>query len=607
MKRIWCLILFLVLLLLAACGPEPVAEQSVEVRSSATVELSVATQQPTPIQIKDTPQPTPMPPTHTPIPAVEQPTEVPPTPAEVAEPTPYPGLSLPTVRGELFSASGACAACHTQLVDEAGNDVSTDTHWRASMMANAARDPYWQASVRSEVLTHADLQAVIEDKCAACHMPMARFAAISAGEANKVLDDGFLDPEHELHSLALDGISCTLCHQIQEDGLGEQESFSSGFLIDAELPSGEREAFGPHPVEEDLDIVMQGSSGFVPAESLHIEDPALCATCHTLYTPHVDAEGHVAGEFPEQMAYFEWQASSFGDTVTCQGCHMPTATGGVSLSIVGGPLRSPFHQHIFAGGNGYMLEILQTFGDEINVTASSTQFQDKQGQALEQLQKRSASIAFKEVNVDGSKLTADIGITSMVGHKFPTGFPSRRVWIHLSVQDAKGQIVFESGAVNPDGSITGNDNDADRAAYEPHYQVVDDSEQVQIYESIMGDTEGQVTTTLLKGAGYLKDNRLPPAGFDKSTAQADIAVYGVASEDEDLIGGSDRIKYIMDLGEAVGPFTVTAELLYQSIGFRWADNLRGYDAPETARFLAYYEQVSNEPIAVATATLEVSQ
>lgn len=254
-----------------------------------------------------------------------------------------------------------------------------------------------------------------------------------------------------------------------------------------------------------------------------------------------------------------------------------------------------------------MLEILRTFGEEMNVTASSTQFQDKQGQVAEQLQKRSASIAVKEVIVDGSKLTADIGITSMVGHKLPTGFPSRRIWVHLTVQDAEGQIIFESGAVNPDGSIAGNDNDADRAAYEPHYQAIEDPDQVQIYESIMGDTEGQVTTTLLKGAGYLKDNRLPPAGFDKSTVQADIAVYGVALEDEDLIGGSDRIKYIIDLGEAAGPFTVTAELLYQSVGFRWADNLRDYDAPETARFLDYYERVSNEPVIVATATLEVGQ
>jgi hypothetical protein len=183
----------------------------------------------------------------------------------------------------------------------------------------------------------------------------------------------------------------------------------------------------------------------------------------------------------------------------------------------------------------------------------------------------------------------------------------QRVWVHLTVQDAAGRTVFESGAVNPDGSIVGNDNDADAAAYEPHYQVIDSSDQVQIYESIMGDIEGQVTTTLLKGASYLKDNRLPPAGFDKDSVQTDIAVHGAALEDEGLTGGSDRIQYIIDLNDAAGPFVVTAELLYQSIGFRWADNLRLYDAPELGRFLGYYEQVSNQPVVVAIATLEVKE
>ncbi len=72
----------------------------------------------------------------------------------------------------------------------------------------------------------------------------------------------------------------------------------------------------------------------------------------------------------------------------------------------------------------------------------------------------------------------------------------------------------------------GNDNDADPAAYEPHYATIDDAEQVQIYESIMGNTDGEVTTTLLRGAGYLKDNRLLPSGFDKDTVGADIACAG---------------------------------------------------------------------------------
>jgi hypothetical protein len=43
------------------------------------------------------------------------------------------------------------------------------------MMANAARDPYWQAGVRRETIDHAGSKREIEDECSKCHMPMARY------------------------------------------------------------------------------------------------------------------------------------------------------------------------------------------------------------------------------------------------------------------------------------------------------------------------------------------------------------------------------------------------------------------------------------------------
>jgi hypothetical protein len=166
-------------------------------------------------------------------------------------------------------------------------------------------------------------------------------------------------------------------------------------------------------------------------------------------------------------------------------------------------------------------------------------------------------------------------------------------------------VIFESGGVAPDGSIVGNDNDAHAAAYEPHYAAIHDAEQVQIYEAIMGNTDGEVTTTLLRGAEYLKDNRLPPSGFDKGTVAAEIAVRGAALEDEDFVGGSDRIQYIVDVGRTEGPFTVTVELLYQSIGYRWAENLRAYEGQELDRFTAFYDKIANQPVIVARASMTV--
>jgi hypothetical protein len=168
------------------------------------------------------------------------------------------------------------------------------------------------------------------------------------------------------------------------------------------------------------------------------------------------------------------------------------------------------------------------------------------------------------------------------------------------VRDRSGAIVFESGAVNADGSIRGNDNDADRNAFEPHYATISKPEEVEIYESILGDTDGKVTTGLLSASQYLKDNRLLPHGFDKRTAEADIAVHGGARDDEDFTGGSDHVRYAIPVTPGNGPFRVEAELLYQPIGFRWAQNLKQYTtAAEPKRFTTYYDAMAG----AATATL----
>ena len=71
------------------------------------------------------------------------------------------------------------------------------------------------------------------------------------------------------------------------------------------------------------------------------------------------------------------------------------------------------------------------------------------------------------------------------------------------------------------------------------------------------------------------------------------------------MGGGDRVPYTIELGSAEGPFTVTVELLYQSVGYRWAENMRRHESPEPDRFLGYYEVVSNRPVVVARATAEV--
>lgn len=58
-------------------------------------------------------------------------------------------------------------------------------------------------------------------------------------------------------------------------------------------------------------------------------------------------------------------------------------------------------------------------------------------------------------------------------------------------------------------------------------------------------------------------------------------------------GGGDRIRYAVPLGGAQGPFTVDAQLWFQPIAFRWAANLKAYDAAEPQRFTRYYGAMSS--------------
>ena len=163
------------------------------------------------------------------------------------------------------------------------------------MMANSARDPYWHAAVRREVLDHPAAQAAIEDKCSTCHMPMARFDAAAAGGQGEVFAN--LAPAAPQHELAADGVSCTVCHQISAENLGEHASFDGGFAIEAAGDS--RVAFGPHDVDAGRQALMRSAATFKPSAGTHIQRSELCATCHTLFTTRARrsraGDRHVAG------------------------------------------------------------------------------------------------------------------------------------------------------------------------------------------------------------------------------------------------------------------------------------------------------------------------
>ena len=507
----------------------------------------------------------------------------------------------------LFQTSDRCFACHNGLTTRGGQDVSISSEWRSSVMANSSRDPYWQASVRRETIDHAPARAQIEDECSSCHMPMTRYAAKSRGRLGQIFVQLPFNAKKSEEPYAVDGVSCSVCHQITSATLGTPASYNGGFEIGEPTQSGVHPEFGPFDVTGGRMRIMRSSSGgFEPNAGDQIRSAELCATCHTLITKARGSDGGVIGEFPEQMPYQEWRHSDYASQRTCQSCHMPEVSEEAEISRVLPVPRRGMHRHEFVAANFFLQQLLARHAIQLVVTAPPQELSQAADRTIDYLRSQASKVSIDSLAVTSARLGATITVVNLGGHKLPTAFPSRRAWLHFVVRDRDGRTVFESGALNPDGSIQGNDNDIDPARFEPHYREISKPDQVQIYEDILGDANGHVTTGILSALRYLKDNRLLPAGFDKMSAGPDIAVLGEAAADEGFRGGQHQIRYAVDLAGSPGPYRVEVQLLYQPVGYRWANNLKSYSAaPEPARFTEYYESAGAQSAVVLTSASRI--
>jgi len=493
-----------------------------------------------------------------------------------------------------FQTSDRCVACHNGMKTEAGADYSIGLDWRASIMANSSRDPYWQGSVRRETIDHPAAAAEIQDECSHCHMPMTYFDAHAQQKKVDVFSHLPFDADKKDNAKAADGVSCAVCHQISKKNLGTPASYVGNFVIDPPQTPNQRPEHGPFVIDAGHRRVMQSSTGgFVPEEGTQIRDSALCATCHTLYTTALDKDGKPAGRLPEQVPYQEWQHSDYAGKGSCQSCHMPEVKEKTPVTSLFGELREGARHHSFVGANFFMQRILSNYRQDLSVAALPSELTAASQRTVDFLQSQSARVSIQNLETGDGKLHVDVFVENLTGHKLPTAYPSRRAWLHVVIHDRNGRTVFESGALNKDGSIQGNVNDADPSRFEPHFREITSGDQVEIYEPILGDPEGHVTTGLLTAVGYIKDNRLLPRGFDKSTAEKDIAVVGDAAEDPNFNDKGSVVRYSPQVDSSAGPFHIEAELWYEPIGYRWAHNLGTYQAYEPQRLVSYYDSLAS--------------
>ena len=201
----------------------------------------------------------------------------------------------------------------------------------------------------------------------------------------------------------------------------------------------------------------------------------------------------------------------------------------------------------------------------------------------------------------------NVGVTieNLAGHKIPTGIPYRRMWLHFRVKDQSNNTVFESGNWDSQGEIIGLDS-----LYEQHYSEITNANQIQIYEGVLKDVNGNFTFKLLRTAAYLKDNRLPPKGFNTSHPSYDtIAIVGGAVSDTNFNRqgstqgtGRDVVYYKVPALNGV-QYSITAELCYQTYSPRLVNYIQGMGSLDIEKFVSLYNASDKSPVIMKTVTV----
>ncbi len=477
-----------------------------------------------------------------------------------------PQPNLPTAvasNTQEFAGVQVCSRCHsandTVMRDRKGRDVSPIGEWQISMMALAARDPYFLAAMAREQRTRPAQRAAIDDLCLRCHAPVGHAAARLAGQQLALAD--LLNNPATFAALAREGVTCVGCHAALADGLGEPSSFTGKLSLRTD-----RVVFGL--VAALMAAAMEQMIQMRAERGAHMGRSALCGSCHTVELPGVAGD-----KILEQGTYLEWRASGFSTeqaaptsyAAECQTCHMPTTdqdgdafSTAMSTRPIDAPLRSPYARHALVGGSAYLLQSLAPFAAWLGAGVSAA---DLQSAAL-----RSAALlrsaAKLSMEVAGSAdahgpIDVAIRVENLTGHKLPTGYPSRRMWLHVQAFDRRGQLVFESGA-HHQGRIVGVDGRSETVV--PDVGRLTAGGPPSIWQAVPVGADARVTHLQLGVAKFVKDNRILPLGWRSADADPRLAPIGVANVAQHQPGAA-TVRVALP-GSAVG---VSAELLYQAI------------------------------------------
>lgn len=380
-----------------------------------------------------------------------------------------------------------CQKCHSfaNKPEIADQPFVSPIAWRASMMANAARDPVFWAGV---ALAHQDAPDETVD-CVRCHAPRAFVAG--RGDA---IDPLQLEPDD------MSGVDCELCHRMLDDGVTPPGN--ARYAIDDMLgPAGDVPKRGPWS----YDGGEQPMHGWTVDPFLGTSE--LCGTCHDVTTgrDRKDAAGQPLGvKFGEQRTYSEWKHSALAqqgpDFKSCQDCHMPAVenvAGCAEFNSQDIVHATGGRRHDLAGANRRMVEIMKTLYGEAGSDDIPDSFFDI---ALDNIDATLATAATLEVTPPAT-VDLQVGIpawtvrvTNNTGHKLPTGYSEGRVmWLEVTAS-YQGEVVHASGRWLPGQGLEGDP-------------------QQRTYEAIAVEHASDKAFHLLRNDTWKVDSRIPPKGL----------------------------------------------------------------------------------------------
>ena len=519
-------------------------------------------------------------------------------------------------------------------------NVSPNGEWRFSMMGLSGRDPIFFSQLNSENSLHPKLEdhpknarPFVQDLCLSCHGVMGerQFKMDTGGLFTR---DHLLDPHSPYGALGRDGVSCAACHHIAADGLGKSETFTAKFHL-----GPVDEIYGPFH-DNVQTVSMKNALGVTPkaTEKNQIESSNLCGSCHTIVLPVYDKAGRRVtrggqpATFYEQTTYLEWLNSSFTDQ-SCQSCHMPNNYKGNPLSYkianiedntfppveyrtpdndIALTKRDEYHRHTLLGINIFGLEMFKQFRSELGLYQQDPMLRNPDNtipgidtaiaSSLESATQKTAEVRVQSFTREANRLVADVQVTNLAGHSFPSGVGFRRAFLDFEILDDQNHVLWESGRSNDSGVIVdGHGLPLETEFFLPWQQrfqthhwlknPIRREDQVQIYEELVRNPEGFLTTSFISLDHKVKDNRLQPHGWSSSGPYAnDTGPVGTGDDPNYKDGsGSSVVRYEIPLdGKTSHAANVRVTLYYQSIPpyylLQRAVDARGVDTERLIRF-----------------------